>query len=449
MRDLAFAAVLIGLLPLAAMRPFVGVLLWSWISFMNPHQMVWGFATDLPWAVVVFCTTLFGCIVAGEPRRANVNAVTVLLLLFLIGITVTSMTAIVPPAAVWYKWEWAAKILVGLLLTAALLTDRRRIHALVWLIVIALGYYGVKGGAFTIMTGGSDIVMGPPNTIIGDRNQLATALLVAIPLMNYLRLHSRHEVIRWGLIAAMVLTLFAVVGSQSRGALIGLAATAMFLWLRSPRKVLSGLAIVAFLALALNFMPDSWWARMDSLETYQEDESAMGRVRIWAAAVEIALTYPWTGAGFYATYTQAVLDAVAPGTRALATHSIWLEVLSEHGFPTFFVWLGIIVAGVLYSIRIAGLARGRPELRWAGDLARMSQVSIVAYTTAGTFLSLSYWDCFWTLVVLLAAVHGLVVAAARQVGSVDVAGHAGWRRRAAVAAAPSPRPAVTARVGGG
>jgi probable O-glycosylation ligase (exosortase A-associated) len=414
MRDLVFGLIVVGLLVLAAARPFVGVLLMSWISFMNPHQTLYGFATGMPWALLAFCATLMGCMVAGEPRRVAVNAVTALLFLFLLCITLTSFTAIVPPERVWVKWEWAAKILVGVLLTAALLTDRRRIHALVWLMVIAIGYYGVKGGLFTLRTGGTNIVLGPPNSIIGDRNQLSVAFLVAIPLMNYLRMHSRHRLIRWGLIVGMVLTLVAAIGSQSRGALLGVAATAVFLWLRSPGKLLTGACIAAVVAAVVSFMPDSWWQRMDTVETYEADESAMGRVQIWIASIQIALAFPWTGAGFYSMYTKSVLDLVAPGTRPLAAHSIWLEVLGEHGFPTFLVWLGVLVAGILYSMRILQLARGRPDLAWAADLARMSQVSMVAYVSAGTFVSLSYWDLFWTLMVVLGATHYLVVHAGRE-----------------------------------
>src|SRR3712207_9093509 len=64
------------------------------------------------------------------------------------------------------KWEQVFKVILGLLLTASLLTDRWRIHALVWLMVLSLGYFGVRGGIFTLWTGGSFIVLGPPATVI-------------------------------------------------------------------------------------------------------------------------------------------------------------------------------------------------------------------------------------------------------------------------------------------
>ena len=236
MRDLAFAAVMLGLLPIALVRPFVGVLLWCWISFINPHHLMWGFASDVPWALLAFCATVLGCWVAGEPRRLALNWATALLGIFLVCITLTSIFALAPPELVWPKWEIVAKVIVGAVLTSALLSDRQRIHAMVWLMVLALGFFGVKGGLFTLMTGGGNIVLGPPVGPIADRNHLAAALLISLPLMNYLRLQSAHRLVRLGLLAAMVLTLFSVVGSQSRGALIGLVATAAFLWLPQSKQ---------------------------------------------------------------------------------------------------------------------------------------------------------------------------------------------------------------------
>lgn len=411
MRDIVLSATLMVLLALAAGRPFVGVLVWSWISFMNPHREGWGFATTMPWAMLAFLVTLFGYLASREPKRLPLNAVTVLIGLFAVWITITSLAGIGPPDTRWTLWDRVIKILAGLLLTAALLTDRQRIDAMVWLMAMAIGFYGVKGGIFTLVTGGSFIVLGPPESPIADRNHLAVAMLVSLPLMNYLRLQARHRVVRLCLVFAMATTLIAAVGSQSRGALVAIAATATVFWLRSNGKITSGLVICAALAAAFAFMPDTWVERMRSIQNYEEDGSAMGRLTIWRAALMLGLARPHLGGGFRAIYSQGIVDMVAPGVKARATHSIWLEVLADHGFPGFFLWLGIFAAGVWYSMRMVRLGRDRPELRWAYDLGRMSQVSVVAYATGGTFLSLSYWDVIATLMVVLAAAHSVVVAA--------------------------------------
>ncbi len=428
MRDAIFILAMLGLLPLAMMRPFAGVLLWCWISFMNPHRLVWGPALEMPWAMAVFCATLIGCLVAGEPRKVPLNPITVLLTSLMLCFTATSFAAMGEPAAVWAKWEHVIKILAGLLLTAALLTERRRVHALIWVMVISLGYYGVRGGIFAILTGGNYRIWGPEQTMITDNNHLAAALLVTMPLMHYLRMQSQHRVVRTVLLVALVLTLLATVGSYSRGALLGLAAVAGMMWLRSKRKVISAAVLIVGLAGAISFMPEAWMERMNSIGTYQEDSSATERLVLWGISLKLAQQRPLVGSGFTGPYTRSVVDTVEPGGPARAVHSIWFELLGEHGFPTFILWSGLTIAGVVLSSRLARMTRGRPDLAWAHDLGRMAQVSIVAYVVSGTFLSLSYWDFYWTLLVVIAATHAL---AKRALAASPVPQQAarGWRQR--------------------
>ena len=406
MRSLALLLELLVLLPIVLVRPFVGVILWSWISFMNPHRLVYGgVSLAMPWAMIIFCATITGCMLAREPRHLPINAVTVLIAVFLMMITGTSMFALAPWQDVEAKWEVVFKVFLFLLVTASLLTSRERIHALVWVMAVSLAFFGIKGGGFTLIGGGANKVFGPPSSMIFDNNHLATALLVCLPLMNYLRIESRHAIIRHGFVVAMVLTMFAVVGSYSRGALMALLAISGYFWLKTPKKIISGTLGLIMLAAVIAFMPESWLDRMHSIEDYGTDASAMGRLEIWHVAWLMAINHPLTGAGFYATYTGSVVAMFAPGTETRAVHSIWLEVLAEHGFPTFFVWLGIIAAGAYYASRTIKLAKDAPELEWCVNLARMSQVSTIAYLTGGSLLSLAYWDYYFTLLVAVAAVH--------------------------------------------
>lgn len=440
MRDLLFAAMMAGLIPLAMMRPFVGVLVWCWISFLNPHRDLWGFGYSAPWAQMIFLATLVGCVVAREPKRLPVNALTILFVVLALHFTVTTLFGLGEPTGAWAKWDKTMKVIAGLLLTAALLTDRHRIHALIWLMAISMGYYGIRGGLFTIVTGGSWHVLGPVETMIRDNNHVGTALLISIPLMNYLRMHSKHRIVRLGLIAAMVLTLFAALGTQSRGAFLALAAVTVVLWLRSRQKVLFGAMMAAVLAGAITFMPDSWVERMESIRTYEEDPSATTRLRLWEVSFLLAADRPLIGSGFRGPYTRSAVDTVAPGGPARAVHSIWFETMGEHGFLGFALWLGLTITGVWFTIRLVRLARAHPELAWAGDLGRMAQVSIVAYCVGGTFLSLAYWDYYWTLLVALGATYAVARQSVSAAVPATIPAGAGWRVRAAAGAVTQRRP---------
>jgi probable O-glycosylation ligase (exosortase A-associated) len=415
MRDLLFMATMILLLPLAAVRPMVGVLLWSWISFMNPHQLVWGMSSDIPWALMIVCVTLLGCVLAREPKHPAFNSLTILIIAFLLCISLTSLTALAPADQVEAKWLTVFKTFLFLLITAHLLTDKTRVTALLWVMVISLGYFGVRGGGFALLTAGADRVYGPPNTMITDNNHLAAALLVTMPLMNYLRLQARHRVVRLGLLVGMGLTLFAVLGSYSRGALIGLGAMTLFLWWNGRNKLVSGMIMAIVVAGAISFMPQTWSSRMSTISTASEnDASAEGRLTMWRESFIMAVDRPLTGAGFMGPYNKSVVDQFVGDGQARAVHSIYFEVIGEHGFPTFVIWLSMTLVSVLNTMAILRESRGRPDLAWSRDFAKMAQVSIIAYLVAGAFLSLCYWDFYFTLLVAIAATRQIVRLAVRQ-----------------------------------
>ena len=146
MRSLLLAADMLVLLGMSVGRPFAGILLWSWISFMNPHQLAWGFASQVPWAMMTFVATLVGCVLAQEPRRLPITGVTAAMLAFMFAITVTTAVAQSPLPEATQKYVAVFKVFTAILLSVALLTSRRRIQALVWVMVLSLGFFGVKGG---------------------------------------------------------------------------------------------------------------------------------------------------------------------------------------------------------------------------------------------------------------------------------------------------------------
>ena len=417
MRSLFLTVLIIALLPSAFITPFIGVLVWSWISFMSPHRLVWGIGDSLPWAVIVGGVGIAGWLVS-ERRRIPMDATTVLLALLAVLFTISTYYSLVPDLA-WVKWEAILKEFVFFFITAALVTNRVRVHALMWIMVISISYYGIKGGVFTLLTGGNYRVWGPDMSEIADNNQLAAALVMVLPLMNYLGRQSKNEVLRFGSRISMGFCLLSILASYSRGAFVALAAMVLWLWRHTRHKLISAVVIGGTLAGAVTFMPSDWVARISSIQNYEQDASAEGRLQIWATAIKIAVARPLVGGGFYAPYTQSVVDQYSPGVQARAVHSIWLEVLGENGFPAFFVWTALMLVGLANCRFIIRRTKDIPELRWANDLGHMSIVAILGYAVGGSFLSLPYWDFYYTLLVLIACVRRITVQELALMGKVE------------------------------
>jgi len=399
-RDLLIAFFLLGSIPAILMRPYVGLVMWFVVSFMNPHQMAYGFVTTMPVAMLIGGSTLVGFVLFREPKHMPIDATTGMIMALMVWITVTTLVALKPEGA-WPDWDRAIKLLGMTLLMVPLLTNRQRLQGVIWAIVLSVDFYGIRGGVYTLTTAGGGRVLGPANTMLEDNNQLATALIMILPLIRYLQIQTENRWVRLGLLAAMLLTTLSVFGSYSRGALIGLAV--MFLWMfRSSRHktTVAVAAIIGAIGLAL-VMPESWYDRMNTIETYQQDGSATGRFDAWKFAFRLALERPLTGGGFRVyTDTPRFLELVPEAPLARAFHSIYFEALGEHGFVGLGIFLAVIALGLSKTAKLRKLTRDDPQRAWAYELASMVQVCIVGYIVAGAFLELTFFDLFYAIVIM-------------------------------------------------
>jgi probable O-glycosylation ligase (exosortase A-associated) len=400
MRDLMLGVVVFGLLPYALMRPYVGLYLYSWISYMNPHRLAYGWAMNFPWAYILALVTLAGTLFSKEPRRMPWTRELTVLTLFVGWMLVTTLFAFYPDLA-HEQLIKVLKIQLMIFVTPLLIDTKERLRGLVWVIVGSLGFFGVKGGIFTILKGGAYHVLGPDGSFIAGNNELALALLMAIPLMRYLQLTEPKRWVRQSLGAAMVLTGLSVVGSQSRGALIGGIAIMVFLWLKSRQKLMTAILIGFAVALIALVMPQEWYDRMATIETYQKDGSALGRINAWWTAWNVAVSHPLVGGGFD-MFQAPTFDLYAPdNSRVYYAHSIYFQVLGEHGFVGLFLFLLLGFLAWRTASRVIRAAKSDSQHKWASDLAAMAQVSLIGYASAGAFLGLAYFDLPYHLVTII------------------------------------------------
>lgn len=399
MRDIFVTAVIFGSLPFILWRPYIGVLMWTWIGFMNPHRLTWDFAYDMPFAYIVAIVTLFSMLISRESKRIPWTRETIVLLAFVAWMLLTTVFAAYPSLA-WPHLEKVAKIQLMIFVTLMLMQSKERISLLVWVMALSLGFYGVKGGIFTIVNGGVYHVRGPEGSFIGGDNEMGLALVMTIPLLRYLQLEASKRGVKLALTAAIVLTALAAVGSQSRGALLGIVSMGVFLWLKSRRKIVTGILAAVATALVVVVMPQQWFDRMATIDTYQQDASAMGRINAWHMAYNLAKDKP-LGGGFDA-FQPRMFDLYAPDPDNVHdSHSIYFEVLGEHGFfgLALFVALGLMTW--FSATSVIKRAGRNAERRWARDLCAMVQVSLIGYASAGAFLGLAYFDFYYTLIAVV------------------------------------------------
>ncbi|MDP3652871.1 MAG: putative O-glycosylation ligase, exosortase A system-associated [Rhodoferax sp.] len=399
MRDILVLSMVLAILPFAIRHTWVAVLLWTWVSIMNPHKLAFGFAQSAPFAAIAACAALVSLLANRDRFKFPLSPAVVVLALFVVWMCITTIFAINPGPS-WTQLSKILKIQLMTLIAMIALRERKHIEWFIWINVLSIGFYGFKGGIFTITTGGAGRVWGPAGGFIEGNNEIALAMVLTIPLMNYLRMVATRRWIRQGLLVLMLLSVIAAIGTQSRGAFLALSAMGLVLWMRSSRKFATGMAVAMVAMAVMAFMPSSWEDRMNTIQNYEQDASAMGRINAWWVTSKLA-NHRMTGGGFE-IYTPEIFAQYAPDpTDIKVAHSIYFSVLGEHGYIGLFLFLLIWVLAFRTIGRIRSVAVDRPDTLWAHHLAGMCQVSLVGYAVGGAFLSLAYFDLPYNILVIL------------------------------------------------
>lgn len=428
MRDLALAAVFLIGIAWTIRYPFVGVLLWTWITMMDPHQLTFGFIQNFQTNLIVAVVTLGSWFFSKTERKwPPLDANFYLIVAFFLWMTLNTVFS-VWPAMSWLHWDMTWRLMLLGVLVSIVATDRVRIHALVMVMAMSLLFYGVKGGGFTLTNGGVNHVQGPANTTIGDNNQLALAILMALPLANYVRLHAADRRVRYAFAVGMVLSLFSVLGSYSRGAFIALAGLLVIAWFRSKKKWLYP-AVAVIVIPALHFMPGSYFDRISTIQNPEADGSFRGRVEAWHVAFGYARDHFPFGAGFDGPQLAQIYSRYEPGAETRVAHSIFFQVLGDNGFGGFAIYVLLLLFAFYNARTIRRMTRGRPEFSWAFDLAGMLQLTLFVFCLGGAALSFAYYDGLWICLGLLSAMRELVLRSTRSVG---------WKKGAARSAISHP-----------
>ena len=397
----ALVALLIFIwMPFILFKPHVGVLVWNWVSHMAPHAYTYGFAASFPFLVFVGFLTLAGMIFAREPKSFPPHPILIAILVYALW-TIVTFSLGFEPAVGEKKITQFMKMIIFAMITAVVMQSPNRLKAFVYVMIASLMFVSVKGGLFTIVTGGGNSV-NDGRGMMADNNQLAMAMAMLFPLAIFVVQHPPYKILKWPLIGSAFLVPIAAIGTQSRGGLVAISAVLFMFLLKSKRKLTLIAIIVPIVIGAVTFMPDSWKNRMQSTENATEDASFQGRMSMWKFASNVANDHPVEGGGFNVFYIAKLGPEYMPfGYKMRAPHSIYFEVLGEHGYVGLFLFLTMLFTGYYSAGTTAKMFRPYQETKWIGDLAGAIQLSIVGYAVGGLTVNIAAFDVFYHLLVVV------------------------------------------------
>ena len=434
MRDFAFLGLFLGVLAVAFNRIHVCILLWAWISFLNPNFQLYGMGASIPYNKIIAGLTALALLASREKKTFYCDRTSVLILFFLCIAALSQFTSQATDPTGWDILDKLWKIVVLNLLISSFMRSRVRLHMLVLTLCIATGFEAAGDGLKFLVSGGSYVMPGTPSW--GDNNHAALIMLMAIPMLANVREVSVVSLVRFGAMAGIVLFICGVLSTSSRGGFVGLVVLIAAGIMGSRHKVRYFLAVAVLGAVLSQAVPEKWTDRMNTIGTASEDSSFMGRVIAWKLSTLIALDNPLLGGGLHALPSPNIWNAYLPGfgllsfipspeagTTPHAAHSIYFEVLGDTGFLGLAVFLAIMASSFWNGRQVKTLARGHPKLKWATSLADKLQLSLIALAVTGAALSASYNDLNFILFGMLSALRRIVSV---EVGRGGLAGN--WRK---------------------
>jgi probable O-glycosylation ligase (exosortase A-associated) len=410
MRDLFVSALVVGCLPTCFRRPFIGLLLFSVLAYMRIQDLTWGFARFQRWSFYVAIITFAGYAFAGAARR---NMLPDIRNWLMIGLMVFVGLSLVMNGPYDARGDTARYVeylkIVGIaIFTTAVVKDRHYLRVLVWVIALSFGFFGVKNGISFILSGGGLKIIQGPGGMLADNNDFALALCMGVPLLFHLGWAERRKLMRRTMLAMVPLTMLTVVATHSRGAFLAMTCSVLVLVWRSKNRV-GGFATLVLVAIAgMIAAPASYYERIATIGTYEEDQSARGRLEAWAVAGNMIVANPMFGVGFdkftrnYRAYDLKSGPATnTPDTGIHVAHNSYLQIWAECGTPAMILYLLLIAFSYFDLWRVRKMARERYHASWILSYATMLEASLTAFVVGSVFLNRAQFDLFYHFVAVI------------------------------------------------
>lgn len=414
MRDFLYLGVLLACTLGAVARPDLGYLSYVFFSTLNPRSMTWGAALAVPFAEVLAIATIAGVVFQRKHKRWSLTTEMALMALAWLLFSMTTIFALLPKDA-FEQFVHVSKILVMVFLSTYVIDTEESFRRLCLVISLSLGVVGSAAGVFFVATGGIYMVYGPEQSYLESNNTIGLALSMNVPFLFYL---ARLQTQRWQRLALRIMLICsypAIVGTFSRGAWIALGIASLILWVGSRHKLLLAALGLIVTVGALPHISERVQDRYEDLVGYEQEESAQSRLTLWRFGVNAAFGSPIVGNGFSYYSTEAYQKYLPemfykyPG-KVWSCHSIWLSIVSEHGFIAFGVWLAMIVVcfrSLRYVRRTCPVGSAGPPF---GNYANMVGAAMATYLVGGTFLDAAYFDLLYEMVGMTAILVRLVEA---------------------------------------
>jgi probable O-glycosylation ligase (exosortase A-associated) len=431
MRDLFLLAVLPFMLWLMAKRPFIGLGMWIWTALFFPNGWVYGPAGYIRYNVLFAGLTIIGYLAVKHKPKFSLSPTGWVVLLFFAWTTISTLLGVGREDLKWDIWDRFMKVILLFIFVVAIIDKKLHMDFFFGCVVLSVGFFADLEALKFLASGGGHHIEGLHGHVLGDRNELAVAFVMLLPICVYLmrQYGKESKLISAFMLGTIVLTTVAIIGTQSRGGFIAMLALGGYFFIKSDRKFVVGL-MLAVLVLGLSqVVTDEWVSRINTIDTADTDASFMGRVVAWKLSFILAMENPFFGGGFkglenfpvwtalsqhFSSYPWFYTGTAVPNTlHARAAHSVYFQVLGDHGFAGLLIYLSIMAGAFAKARKIVRIARAHPEApAWIREAATTLQLVLFAFCVGGAALSFAYFELAFAVIGMLIVLEQRILPAA-------------------------------------
>lgn len=288
------------------------------------------------------------------------------------------------------------KILVFVILFVHLIDNQKKLRVFFWVFLMVNCFLALSAVKNFMLLGQTAVSarVGGTGGFLGDANDFALALSVALPFSFHLFLAERRKVLKFFYLLFCLLLTLGIISTSSRGGFITLIFLMFYFVLKSKRKLLGFLSILLIFLLIFLFAPQEYWQRQITITSYQEDESAMGRIDAWKAGLRMFADRPLLGVGLGAYETAFGVKYGGKEGAWFSAHNAYVQTGAELGFFGILIYLGLM----FYIYRQANrLAKASQEENYLKTISQGLVGALLAYVVGSFFLSVGHYPHLYFL----------------------------------------------------
>lgn len=420
MQSLFLSSVFLSLMIMGFSAAFGAALGFIWVDLIKPQSLAYSIIAGQPLSFIAALFMLGQYLLNDRKSPPKFGALLTLIVIFAFWVTLTTNMSTIPGHP-WEKWDWVIKVLIFAVLLPFFFRSRIQIEAFILVFIFSAATIFVSAGAKTVLGGGGYgvlAVMGGGNSGLAESSTLAMVCVMLIPLVIYVMRHNLLLPKNWLFtllfIGIIVSAVASIVGTSARTGLISLGVLYVLLTLKSKKKgLLIGAALLAgAVVLSMDMASTTWGSRMSTIETYDSDSSALGRLAVWKWTIGYVQSHP-LGGGFDAYAHNRISTVTSDGViiyypdwrlAGKAFHSIYFEVLGEQGIPGFVMYLAMIIITLRKLSRLKKQWRDHMGMTWLSALADALINSITVFLVGGSFVGIAYQPYIFYMIGLTVAI---------------------------------------------